>query len=294
MRVTRKIFLLRLASLALLSALAVCAAPAHTPDLSQAEELYKRTDYERSLALLDLHSNQATTAFLIGRNYFMLGDFKKSTDYLQKATNADPSNSEYMDWLGRVYGKRAETSNPLLAPGFASKARQAFEKAVELNPKNSDALSDLFDYYLNAPGFLGGGYDKALAVSQKMAAIDPPEGYFEKAKLAQKRKEYQTAEEHLRQAVAVAQHKVGHMIALAKFLASEGRTRESDDVFRQAETIAPNAPEIWYARADVLVKQKRNLNEAKNLLEKYMRAQITVDDPPKEDAVRLLKQAGGA
>jgi tetratricopeptide (TPR) repeat protein len=286
--------LLRAISLALLSATVLCASAARVPDLNQAEELYKRTDYERSLALLDLHSGDGPSNFLIGRNYFMLGEFKKATDYLQKATTADPKNSEYMDWLGRVYGKRAETSNPLIAPSFASKARQAFEKSVELNPKNSEALSDLFDYYLNAPGFLGGGYDKALAISQKTAAIDPPEAYFEKAKLAQKRKEYQTAEEHLREAVAVAHHKVGHMIALAKFLANQGRTRESDDVFQQAEAIAPNAPEIWYARADVLIKQKRNLDEAKGLLQKYMRAQITVDDPPKEDALRLLKQAGGA
>ena len=103
-----------------------------------------------------------------------------------------------MDWLGRAYGKRAESSNPLMAPGLASKARDAFEKAVELNPKNLDALSDMFDYYLEAPGFLGGGFDKALAVAERTAKLDPAQAYFEKAKLAQKRKEFQSAEDHLR------------------------------------------------------------------------------------------------
>jgi tetratricopeptide (TPR) repeat protein len=263
-------------------------------DLSKAENLYKQTDFDASLSLLDKHSSNAATEFLIGRDFFMLGDFKKSTDYLLKAVALQTSSAEYFDWLGRSYGKRAETSNPLMAPGFASRARQAFERALELDPKNNDALSDVFDYYLEAPGFLGGGYDKAFAIAQRTAAIDPPEGYFEQAKLAQKRKEYQTAEDHFRRAVAAAPHEVGHLVALARFLATQGRNGESDAVFLEAQKVNPNAPGVWFARADVLIKQRRNLDEAKVLLEKYVQAPITVDDPPKQDARRLLKQVGGA
>lgn len=276
-----------------LAAALLLAGAAYAADLTQAENLYKRTDFDGSLKLLNKQSSDAVETFLIGRNYFMRGDFKKAADYVLKATILAPTNSEYMDWLGRTYGRRAETSNILLAPGFASKARQAFEKAVELDPKNNDALSDLFDYYLEAPGFLGGGYEKAAAVADKLAAIDPAEAYFERAKLAQKKKEYQSAENHMRQAIAVAPHEVGHLIALARLLATQGKERESDAVFLEAQKVNPNAPEVWFARADVLIKHKRNLNEAKQLLEKYMSASITVDDPPKEDARRLLKQVGG-
>jgi tetratricopeptide (TPR) repeat protein len=269
-------------------------APARADNLSQAEDLYQHTEYERSLALLNRNTQDAATNFLIGRDYFMQGELRKGTDFLAKAIQEQPNSSEYTDWLGRVYGKRAETSSIVTAPGFATKARQAFERAVELDPKNSEALADLFDYYLNAPGFMGGGYEKAMAVAEKTAAIDPPEGFFEKAKLAQKRKEYTSAETHLRQAVAAAPHEVGHLVNLARFLANQGRTRESDQVFELAARLKPNAPSLWYARADVLIKQKRDLDEARSLLEKYMRASITPDDPPKQEAARLLKQTGGA
>jgi len=262
--------------------------------LSTAEDLYQSTDFEGSAAVLDKHSSDAATNFLLGRDYFMLGDFKKSNEFLLRASNLKPASSEYMDWLGRCYGKRAETSNLLSAPGYAAKARQAFEKAVELDGKNADALSDLFDYYLEAPGFLGGGYDKAAVVADRISTFDPAEGYFEKAKLAQKRREFQSAEDQLRHAVAVAPHKVGHLIALARFLATEGRSRESDAVLAQAQSINPEAPEIWFAKADILIKQKRNLDEAKMLLQKYVQSPITADDPPKEEARRLLKQVGGA
>jgi tetratricopeptide (TPR) repeat protein len=281
---------------AVLSGVAVFAQGATRPALHNAEELYQRTDFQGSLALLDKQPAGSAAQFLAARDYFMLGEFKKSVGLLQKAITAEPNNSEYMDWLGRAYGKRAETANPLLAPGLASKARQAFEGAVELDGTNRDALSDLFDYYLNAPGFLGGGYDKALAVAEKMAKVDPSEAYFAKAQLAQKHREYEAAEQHLRQAVAVGPHEVGHLIALAKFLANQGRTRESDEVFQEAQQMSPNEPRVWFAKADVLIKQKRNLSEAKVLLEQYVQAPITPDDPPRQQAFQLLKQAeaGGA
>jgi tetratricopeptide (TPR) repeat protein len=267
---------------------------AKAPDLAKAEDLYQRTEYRASLTLLDKDNHDAATNFLIGRDEFMLGEFKKSTESLQRAVAEDPQSGDYVDWLGRAYGKRAETSNPLLAPSFASKARQAFEQAVLLDPKNSDALSDLFDYYLDAPGFLGGGYDKAVLVARKIALIDPSEGYFEEAKLAQKRREFDTAERHLRAAVAATPHKLGGLLAYAKFLATQGRNNESDALLDQAQQMHPEAARVWYTRADILVHQRRNLDQAKLLLERYLSASLTVDDPSKEDAARLLKQVGGA
>jgi tetratricopeptide (TPR) repeat protein len=267
---------------------------AFAQDLIKAEQLYSQTDYEGALAMLDKHADDPATNFLRGRAYFMTGEFKKATDDFERATAASPSNSEYFDWLGRAYGRRAETSNPLMAPAWASKARKAFEKSVELDANNRDALDDLFDYYLEAPGFLGGGYDKAFAVAEKLSRIDPGEAYYDRFKLDQKRKEFGSAEQHLRQAVATAPHSIGHIIALAKFLANQGRVSESDALFARAGEVAPTNPSVWFARADVLVKQKRNLDEAKMLLTKYIQSPITTDDPPHEEARRLLKQAGGA
>ncbi len=274
--------------------LSVALPSVHAQDLADAEKLYNRTQYEASLALIGKHANGGPANFLIGRDYFMTGDFKSAVDHFQKAIAIEPANAEYLDWLGRAYGKRAEMSNPFQAPILASKAREAFERSVELNPKNSDALSDLFDYYLDAPGFLGGGYDKAQGLIAKIAVVDPSEAYFEQAKLAQKRKEFDTAEQHLRQAVAATPGKVGGLLELARFLANQGRNRESDAVLAQAQKIEPDAPRVIYTRADILVKQKRNLTEARSLLKKYLASNLTVDDPPKTAAERLLEQAGGA
>jgi tetratricopeptide (TPR) repeat protein len=264
--------------------------------VTKAEDLYRRTEYRQSLALLQTNTNDAAVNNLIGRNYFMMGDFKKAVDFFQKAAEAEPNNSDYALWLGRGWGRRAETSNPFFAPGYASRAKDWLEKSVQLNDRNQEALSDLFDYYLEAPGFLGGGFDKAQDVARKIANVDAAEGYFARARLAEKRREFDTAEVQLRRAVESAPRQVGRVLDLAKFLANQGKQQESDALLAKAEKMAPETPKVWYAKADILIKEKRNLDEAKRLLQKYMQSSaITPDDPSKDSAERLLKQvAGGA
>src|SRR5438445_8422034 len=174
-----KRFILVLSSLSLLSAA--------SPELDKARKLYNLTDFDASLKILQaLPEKDASVYELIGRNYYMQTDYKKATEALEKAVAADPSSSEIALWTGRAFGRRAETSSVLTAPGYASKARQFFEKAAQLNPNNLEAQSDLFEYYLEAPGFLGGGFDKASAVAEQISRINRVEGYWAQAKLAEK------------------------------------------------------------------------------------------------------------
>jgi tetratricopeptide (TPR) repeat protein len=172
-------------------------------DLREAEELYEQGQFATSLSRLDRHAIDPALLFLTGRDYYMLGEFKKATTYLKQAVIAAPENSELFDWLGRAYVRRAETSNPLSAPVLSKKAKQAFERAVQLNPKNTEALSDLFDYYLQAPAVLGGGYDKAGKVAEKMWSVNSSEALFEQWKLSQKRSDFRTAEQAPRKSAGV-------------------------------------------------------------------------------------------
>jgi tetratricopeptide (TPR) repeat protein len=261
----------------------------------EARKLYQLSNFQESLALLrELPNKDAAAWELIGRNYYGEADFKKATDALEKALAMEPNNSEINLWLGRAYGRRAETSSMITAPGYASRARQYFEKSTQLNPGNLEAQSDLFEYYLEAPGFLGGGFDKASAVAEQISRISLVEGYWAQAKLAEKHKEYRNAEAHLRQAIAAAPQQVGRLIDLAKLLTKQGRHQEADQSIARAEQIAPNSPKLMFAKAELYVKSRRNLGVACELLKRYMSLPLTPDDPPKADAEKLLKQAQGS
>lgn len=259
--------------------------------LEQARKLYQSTQYEKAIqAASALQSPDA--ALLAAQSWFGLEEYKKATDLLEKTIEKQPGRADLHLWLGRAYGRRAETSNPLMAPRYASRARENFERAVALNPKYVEAMSDLFEYYLQAPGFLGGGKDKAAAMAQKISAIDKAEGYFAQARLAEDRKDYTAAEQQLRQAMDAAPGNVGRVLDLAKFLARRGRIEESEQAFRKAEQIAPASPKILFDRAAVYVEGKRNLDQARALLRRYLAAQLTPDDPSRKEAEKLLKSAG--
>jgi tetratricopeptide (TPR) repeat protein len=118
-----------------LSALSLTAEP---PKVERARKLYQHTEYEASLQMLkSIKDDSAVVQALRGQNYYMLGELKHATEALQKAVSKDPGNTNYYLWLGRAYGRRAEMSNMFSAMSYASKARQCFEKAVELDPSNS-------------------------------------------------------------------------------------------------------------------------------------------------------------
>jgi tetratricopeptide (TPR) repeat protein len=265
------------------------------PDLDRAYKLYHLTEFQQSLDLLRALPNKDAAVYeLMGRDYYGQGDFKKATEVLEKAAALDPENSEIYLWLGRAFGRRAETSSMLTAPGFATKARQFFEKAAQINPDNLDAQSDLFEYYLEAPGFLGGGFDKASATAIQIARLNPSEGYWAQAKLAEKRKEYSNAEAHLRRAVDVAPQQIGRLIDLARLFTKQGRYHDADLSLAKAEQIQPNSPRLMFAKADLYIKSKRNLDVARDLLKRYLSSALTPDDPPRADAEKLLKQVQGS
>ena len=281
--------------LAALLVISTALLTASVPELDRARKLYSLTEFEESLKLLqEVPEKDAQVYELIGRDYYMLGQYKKASEALDKAAAADPDSSEIALWAGRAMGRRAETSSPFTAPTHASKARQWFEKAVELNSNNTEALSDLFEYYLEAPGFLGGGLDKAQAVAGKIAALDAAEVNWAAAKLAEKRKEFRSAEELLHRAIEASPQRIGRIIDLAKFLAKQGRFQEADQSIAKAEKLAPNSPKVIYAKADIYVKNGRNLEVAKTLLKRYMSMKLSPEDPSRADAAKLLKQAQGS
>jgi Flp pilus assembly protein TadD len=264
------------------------------PDLDQARKLYNLTEFDQSLKVLQAVPNKDAAVYaLIGRNYYMEGEYKKATEALEKAVAAEPGSSEFNLWLGRAYGRRAETSSLFTAPGYASKARQYFEKAAQLNSRNLEAQNDLFEYYLEAPGILGGGLDKAAATAARIATIDPAEGHWAQARLAEKRKEFSSAEEQFRRAIELAPRQVGRFIDLARFLARQGRFQEADQSLARAEQIAPDSPKLMYAKADLYIRHNRNLEVAKGLLKRYLSLALTPEDPPRSEAEKLLRQAQG-
>jgi cytochrome c-type biogenesis protein CcmH/NrfG len=271
----------------------ILVAGVNAASLENAESAYRKTDYTAAIRELGSVPQGAAYWDLTGRCRFQLGEYKSAIEAFEKAAKLEPGNSRYMNWLGKSYGRQAETGGMLSAPSNASKARQAFERAVQLDPKNGEAAGDLFTYYLEAPGFLGGGVEKAQALAKQTASRDPAESEWMLAEIAKKNKQRDAAEKHLKAAADLDGKSPGRWLDLGAFYFENTRYSEGEKAFEQADRVAPGSAKVAFARAKAYVRSGRNLEGARKLLERYLKMALTPDDASRREANELLKKIGG-
>lgn len=129
------------------------------------------------------------------------GDVDAAIAIGEPAAAMTPGDSETWLWLGRAYGRKAQTASVFSRIGFAKKCRGAFEKAVEADPRNLDAAEDLFSYYLHAPGIVGGSREKARELAETLWKLDPVSGQIAKGRILAAEKDYAGSEAVLARAV---------------------------------------------------------------------------------------------
>lgn len=262
--------------------------------LGRARQYYEATEYSKAISILDGKARDARSLELLGRAYLQAGDYRNATETLEKAAALEPQDSGIATWLARAYGHRAETSFATTALHYANRTREEFQRALELDPANRDALGDLFDFYLQAPSIVGGGVGKAHALLHQIKKHDPVGYELAEAKLAEHDKNYESAEAHLRRAVTLAPDKQGVYIDLAKFLARRGRHEESEAQFHRARELASASRRVDFEEAETWVRFHRNPDEARRLLRDYAASPaLTPNDPPRTEALRLLRKAEG-
>jgi cytochrome c-type biogenesis protein CcmH/NrfG len=223
---------------------------------------------------------------LLCRAYLTLANWDAAIGACQKAVALDPANSQYHLWLGRAYGEKAGHSSFLSATGLAKKLRSEFETAVRLDPNNVEARADLADFYVQAPGIIGGGTDKAAAQALQMAALDPAQAHLVRAHIAEKNGDRAAAEREFLAAIQTSGGKPGTWMNLAQFYRRTNRLDEMQDAILRAAA-AQKSQHVLLAAAEVLIRTQRDLPAASNLLQRYL-ASETVEDAPAFKAHYLL------
>ncbi|MDP9040093.1 MAG: tetratricopeptide repeat protein [Acidobacteriota bacterium] len=162
-----------------------------------------------------------------------------------------PHASNAQLWLGRAYGLKARHASPLAAFSLARKVHAAFEAAVQINPLNIDALSDLGEYFVDAPTIVGGGDDKARALAARMLPRFPQDAHRLLAQLALSNKDAAHAESEFKLAISAARPAEGHTLAeaqaggwidLARFLETRHRPDDADAALHTALALDRSIP----------------------------------------------------
>ena len=205
----------------------------------------------------------------------------------RRLSRSSPDNSRYHLWLGRAYGEKADHASFFSAAFLAKKVRTEFETAVQLSSDSADARTDLAEFYLEAPGIVGGGEDKAEVQAQTLAKLDPARAHWVIGRIAQKNHDPVTAEKEYRAAIEVSHGGAIPWLNLAFFYRRMERYDDMEDAINHAASAQMNAPEVLMESAETLIAAGRDFPFAVELLQRYL-SSTTVEQAPAFKAHYLL------
>src|SRR5215469_8582751 len=224
--------------------------------------------------------NDAASYNLLCRAYFSVNNWDRAISACEKAVSLDPNNSEFHLWLGRTYGEKADIVSFFSAAGLAKKVRNEFEKAVALDPKNWAARTDFAEFYLEAPGIVGGGQDKARTQAAALDSLNPAKAHSVRARLAEKNKDNALAEKEYRAAIEASHGGANAWLNLAGFYRKTGRFDEMHDALQHAAAAPMDQPEVLVDAASTLLRANRDLSFATQLLRRYLASNTVEQAPP--------------
>jgi tetratricopeptide (TPR) repeat protein len=272
----------RILLISVLTALAVSPAAAGPDDSVPALIASGQVDEALKQLQGQIHDvpNDATAHNLMCRAYFSLGQWDRGISACEKAVELAPDNSQFHLWLGRIYGEKADKSGFMTAAGLARHVRDEFEKAVHLNPKSVDARSDLAEFYLEAPGIVGGGRDKAQAQADSLQTLDPARAHWVNARIAEKKKDFATAEQEYRGAIDASHGSASSWLNLGLFYRHRERWDDMEQALVHVRSAPLDRPDALVDAAEILLHSQRNTSEAVQLLQTYLSSSKKVEQAP--------------
>jgi predicted Zn-dependent protease len=281
------------------------SASTQAPSVAAANAALQAGEADKALALLATFPQSGPGAAqaqnLLCRVRLTLEQWDAAATACEQAARLDAENSDHHLWLGRALGEKASRASFLTAYSLAKRTRAEFEEAVRLNSANVQALSDLGDFYRQAPGVVGGGIDKAQGLVAQLDKVDSARADELRGRIAEQQKNFPAAESEFKKMVAAEAHPALGWSALAGFYFR----RQSFDAMESAvHSILGTAQHdkqagaALYDGAGLLIEAHRDPALAAAMLDDYLAGPSKTEEAPAFVAhlrlARLKAQLGDA
>jgi tetratricopeptide (TPR) repeat protein len=207
----------------------VCAALAAP---SEPERLIEAGHWKRARTLVEARLRDVPAdplaTFLLSQIRNAFGDAESPLPLAEKAVALDGRTAKYHRQVAECLGVMAQRSNVVQQVFLARRFRKEIDSALALDPRDTQAWRDLLEFYLLAPGLIGGDAHKAAGIASHLREIDAVSGFLAQARLAGFRKQTAEAETLLRRAAEVQPPSYRARIALAEFYRDAATPRFAD------------------------------------------------------------------
>ena len=322
------VYVLAALAVALLALPGRASPPGADDPVANAEALVRAGHWKRARAILEprvnAHPQEARACYLLAEVKMAFNDLDGALDLAQRAAQLDSKNSDYHLTLGQNFGRLAAQASIFTAGPLAIKFRKEVEIAIELDPKNLDALDSMMVFKYRAPGLMGGDKDEAHALAERITSINQSTGYLAQAELAELQNDpaqqeadclkavqanpsnyeahialakfytqsghakYDEAANHAQNTMRLDPARIGAYWVLARIFALAARWSELEQTLAAGERRVPDDLRPFYESAQALRETGKDFARAEGYARKYLSQEPEGEEPDSAEAHRLL------
>jgi tetratricopeptide (TPR) repeat protein len=229
-------------------------------------------------------STEAKAAFDRGRAAHNAGKTDEAVKAFEQAVALESTKSLYYLWLGHAYTRQLVTASFLRKPFIARRCGEAYNTAVTLDPTSVDAAEARLDFFLNAPGIVGGGVDKARAEAARLATLDAYRGGMATARIAEHEKRWPEAERLYRSLMTDYADRTAALDALVTLLQNAKRFDEAFKIVDDRLARFPDEAASLYALGRLSSLSGQHLARGEAALRRFLT--LTTTEPVRQSNAR--------
>jgi tetratricopeptide (TPR) repeat protein len=266
----------------------VCFAQSKIEIAKKLFDDHKYVEASKTLSAIRSESAEyAAAQYYLGRIAFESKKYDEAQDYFEAAVEKDEKVASYHSWLGNTYGIIARDANVFKQGMLAPKMKREWEKAIALDPKDLDSRTSLIQFYLQAPGFMGGSVDKAKEVANQLLKLKPAEGHLQLGNIYLSEKKPAEAEKEFKEMVKADQ---AYISGLANFYTKEKKYDQAFALFEEALKKNPEDILSIYQLGRTSALSGMKLERGEECLKKYLTYKPKPNEPSLAGANMRLAQ----
>lgn len=275
----------------LITCLLLLSCTLHAQDLEKAIQLFNDRKHDEARKIFETvkegHQRYHQARYYLGRISFINKEYDEAEEYLEESIEANSKMADYHYWLGNVIGTVAQTANTIRQGMLAPKIKSAYEQAVALDQQHLGALNGLIEYYTQAPGFMGGSWEKAEETARKIMKFNKAEGHRAMAVVYQRQEKMNEAEQ---QYLAAYKADPAYVNALTVFYTNNKMYDKAFSLFDEMLKKNPEDMSAAYQFGKACALSGKRLDAGESYLTKYLSYTPKANEPSHAGANMRLGQ----